>query len=128
MINDLVVPLIGSRPINELTAPEILAVLSRIESRGRLEACHRTKWRIGQIIRYVVATGRVPRDPSGDLRGALKPPKTVNRAAITTSQRFGELLLAIDGYKGQGGTWAAPRLAPLLFVRPGTADSNSHRD
>ncbi len=119
MINDLVVPLIGSRPINELTAPEILAVLRRIEARGRLETCHRTKWRIGQIIRYAVATGRALRDPSGDLRGALTSPKTVNRSAITAPRRFGELLLAIDGYRGQGATWAAMRLAPLVFVRPG---------
>lgn len=52
MIHDLVVPYIGSRPISELTAPEILAVLRRIEARGRLETCHRAKWRIGQIIRY----------------------------------------------------------------------------
>ncbi|MGH8144588.1 MAG: tyrosine-type recombinase/integrase, partial [Steroidobacteraceae bacterium] len=119
MIHDLVVPYIGSRPINELTAPEILAVLRRIEARGRLETCHRAKWRIGQIIRYAVATGRALRDPTGDLRGALKAPKTVNRSAITAPRRFGELLLAIDEYRGQGGTWAALRLAPLLFVRPG---------
>ena len=119
MIHDLVVPHIGSRPINELAAPEILAVLRRIEARGRLETCHRAKWRIGQIIRYAVATGRALRDPTGDLRGALKPPKTVNRSAITAPRRFGELLLAIDEYRGQGGTWAALRLAPLVFVRPG---------
>src|SRR6185437_1286270 len=119
MIHDLLVPYIGSRPINELTAPEILAVLRRIEARGRLETCHRAKWRIGQIIRYAVATGRALRDPTGDLRGALKPPKTVNRSAITAPRRFGDLLLAIDGYQGQGGTWAALRLAPLLFARPG---------
>ena len=119
MIQDLVVPHIGSRPINELTAPEILAVLRRIESRGRLETCHRTKWRIGQIIRYAVATGRALRDPTGDLRGALTSPKTVNRSAITAPRRFGELLLAIDEYRGQGSTWAALRLAPLVFVRPG---------
>jgi integrase len=119
MIQDLVVPHIGSRPINELTAPEILAVLRRIESRGRLETCHRTKWRIGQIIRYAVATGRALRDPTGDLRGALTSPKTVNRSAITTPRRFGELLLAIDEYRGQGSTWAALRLAPLVYVRPG---------
>lgn len=119
MIHDLVVPHIGSRPIDELTAPEILAVLRRIESRGRLETCHRTKWRIGQVIRYAVATGRALRDPTGDLRGALNPPKTVNRSAITAPRRFGELLLAIDDYRGQGPTWAALRLAPLVFVRPG---------
>lgn len=119
MINDLAVPHIGARPIDELTAPEILAVLRRIEARGRLETCHRTKWRIGQIIRYAVATGRATRDPTGDLRGALSAPKAVNRSAITAPLRLGELLLAIDEYRGQGPTWAALRLAPLVFVRPG---------
>jgi integrase len=119
MITDLVVPHIGSRPINELTAPEILAVLRRIETRGRLDTCHRTKWRIGQVIRYAVATGRALRDPTGDLRGALNSPKTVSRSAIAAPRRFGELLLAIDEYRGQGSTWAALRLAPLVFVRPG---------
>ncbi len=119
MLNDLVMPHLGTRPINELTAPEILAVLRRIESRGKLETCHRTKWRIGQIIRYAVATGRAERDPTGDLKGALAAAKTVNRRAITAPRRFGELLLAIDGYVGQGPTWAAMKLAPLVFVRPG---------
>ena len=59
------------------------------------------------------------RDPTGDLRGALTAPVTVNRRAITAPRRFGELLLAIDGYVGQGSIWAAMRLAPLVFVRPG---------
>ncbi len=63
MLNDLVMPHVGAWPINELTAPEILAVLRRIESRGKLETCHRTKWRIGQIIRYAVATGGPPAPP-----------------------------------------------------------------
>jgi integrase len=119
MLNELTLPHIGQRPINELTAPEILAVLRRVEARGRLETCHRIKWRIGQVIRYAIATGRAERDPTGDLRGAINPVRSVNRAAITAPRRFGELLLAIDGYAGQGGTWAALRLAPLVFVRPG---------
>jgi integrase len=119
MLNDLVMPRLGPRPINELSAPEILAVLRRIEARGRHETCHRVKWRIGQVIRYAVATGRAERDPTGDLRGALTSPKTVHRSAITTPRRFGELLLAIEDYAGQGATWAALKLAPLVFVRPG---------
>jgi integrase len=119
MLHELAGPHIGKRPINELTAPEILAVLRRIEARGKHDTCHRTKWRIGQVIRYAIATGRAERDPTGDLRGALTTAKAVNRRAITAPRRFGELLLAIDGYNGQGGTWAALRLAPLVFVRPG---------
>ena len=119
MLNELVMPHLGDRPINELTAPEVLSVLRRIEARGRLETCHRTKWRIGQVIRYAIATGRAQRDPTADLRGALNPVRSVNRAAITAPRRFGELLLAIDGYMGQGTTWGALKLAPLVFVRPG---------
>lgn len=58
MLDDLILPYIGDRPINALTAPEILAVLRRIESRGKHETAHRIKWQFGQIIRYTVATGR----------------------------------------------------------------------
>jgi integrase len=119
MLNELAGTFIKDRPIKELTAPEILGVLRRIEARGRLETCHRTKWRIGQVIRYAIATGRADRDPTADLKGALATPKVVNRRAITAPKRFGELLLALDGYSGQLSTAMALKLAPLVFVRPG---------
>ena len=119
MLDDLILPYLGRRPIRELTAPEILAAVRRIESRGKHETAHRCKWRIGQIIRYAVATGRADRDPTSDLRGALKPVRTINRAAITAPHRVGQLLVAIDSYSGQYTTAAALKLAPLLFVRPG---------
>ena len=119
MLDALIVPYIGDRPINALNAPEILAVLRRIQSRGKHETAHRIKWRIGQIIRYAVATGRAERDPTADLRGALTAVTVINRAAITAPQRFGQLLLAIDGYSGQPSTATALQLAPLVFARPG---------
>ena len=119
MLDDLILPHLGTRSINALTAPEILAVLRRIESRGRHETAHRTKWRIGQIIRYAVATGRAERDPTADLRGALTAVTVTNRAAITAPLRVGQLLLAIEGYSGQPSTAAALKLAPLVFARPG---------
>jgi integrase len=40
-------------------------------------------------------------------------------AAITDPQRVGELLRAIEDYKGMPITRAALQLAPLVFVRPG---------
>ena len=80
---DLLFPYLGSRPITELSAPEILHVLRRLESRGKHETAHRTKQRVSQVIRYAIATGRADRDPTADLRGALTPVTVVNRAAVT---------------------------------------------
>lgn len=76
-------PWLGGRPIAEITAPEVLTVLRRIEARGALDTAHRAHQNCGQIFRYAVATGRAIRDPSGDLRGALPPAKHENFASIT---------------------------------------------
>lgn len=114
-----VFPWIGTRPIREITAPELLTVLRRIESRGALDTAHRAHQNCGQIFRYAVATGRAERDPCGDLRGALPPTKDKHHASIIDPQSIGSLLRAIDGYQGAFVTKCAMRLAPLVFVRPG---------
>lgn len=110
---------IGARPIAEVTAREILALLQKIEATGRHETAHRVKQRIGQVFRYAIATGRAERDPSADLRGALTPVVTTSRAAVTSPDAVADLLRAIYAYQGQPATVAALKLAPLLFVRPG---------
>ncbi len=112
-------PWLGKRSIREIKAIELLQVLRRIESRGALETTHRVMQSCAQVFRYGVATGRVERDPTGDLRGALSPPKGKHRASITEPRRVGELLRAIDTYQGHFITKCALRLAPLVFVRPG---------
>jgi integrase len=112
-------PWIGKRPIAEIKAPELLAVLRRIESRGAQETAHRAKENCGQVFRYAVATGRAERDPTGDLRGALPPPKEKHHASIIEPKKIGPLLRAIDAYEGYFVTKCALRLAPLVFVRPG---------
>ncbi len=112
-------PHLGDRPIAEIKAPELLAVLRRVESRGALESAHRVRIVAGQVFRYAVATGRAERDPSTDLRGALPPSKEKHFAAIIDPKEVGPLLRAIDGYVGYFVTKCALQLAPLLFVRPG---------
>lgn len=106
------------RPIREITAPEVLSVLRAVEQGGRHETTHRVKQRIGQIMRYAIATGRAERDVTADLRGALTSPTTKHHAAITDPAAVGELLRAIEGFSGQPATHAALRLAPYLFQRP----------
>lgn len=114
-----VFPWIGSKPIASVQAPDVLAVLLRIESRGVIETAHRARVNIGQVMRYAVATGRATADPTPSLRGALTPWTSAHRAAITDPDDVGELLRAIDGYAGSHIVRAALRLAPLVFVRPG---------
>lgn len=116
--NDLF-PWIGSRPVSELTAPEILACLRRIEQRGAIDTAHRAHQNVGQILRYAVATGRAERDPSGDLRGALPPAKPGHFAAITDPAQVGALLRKIADVSATFPVYCALRLLPYMFVRPG---------
>jgi len=110
---------IGDRPIDKITAPELLSVLRRVEAGGRYETARRLRSTCGMVFRYAIATGRAERDVSIDLRGALTTPKVTHRAAIVDPAGIGALLRAIDGYDGLLLTTHALRLAPLVFVRPG---------
>ncbi|WP_298831111.1 integrase arm-type DNA-binding domain-containing protein [uncultured Piscinibacter sp.] len=114
-----VFPWLGGRPIGEITAPELLQTLRRIEARGAIETAHRAKQACGQVFRYAIATGRAERNPATDLKDALKPVIVEHMPAITDPKRVGELLRAIAAYKGHQVTRAALQLAPLVFVRPG---------
>jgi integrase len=116
-----VFPWIGTRPIAEINAPELLTVIRRIEGRGVLETAHRALANCGQIFRYAVVTGRAERDPSGDLRGALPQinSRRTHFAAVTEPKQAAALLRALDGYKGTFTVCCALKLAPLFFVRPG---------
>lgn len=112
-------PWLGARSIGEIRAPELLAALRRVESRGALETAHRVRTIAGQVFRYAVATGRAERDPAADLRGALPPATERHHAAVTEPKEVADLLRAIDGYQGGFVVKCALRLAPLFFVRPG---------
>lgn len=112
-------PWIGNKNINDITAPELLTVLRRVENRGALETAHRINQICGQVFRYAIATGRAERDPSGDLKGALPPTRTKHHASIVEPKKIGELLRTINEYSGSFITSTALKLSPLLFVRPG---------
>ena len=114
-----VFPHLGDLPISEISAPDLLDVLKRIESTGKLETCQRIKRICGEVFRFGISTGRCERDPAADLKGALATGKVKHMATITNPKEIAELMKAIDGYSGQFITLFALKLAPLLFVRPG---------
>lgn len=60
------------------------------ERRG--EARKKVAKNCGQIFRYAVATGRVERDPTGDLKGVLLPVKGIHFAAVTDQKKVAGVL------------------------------------
>ena len=112
-------PWIGSRPVADITPPQLLAVIRRTEMRGALDTAHRVKQNCGQVFRYAVATGRAERDPSQDLKDAIPSTRKNHFASITDPVQVAELLRAIQGFKGTFVVQCALRLAPMFFVRPG---------
>ncbi|MDR1535363.1 MAG: integrase arm-type DNA-binding domain-containing protein [Planctomycetota bacterium] len=114
-----VFPQLGRRPLRSVSAPELLAVLRRVESRGAVDMAHRTLSVCGRIFRYAVAAGLADRDVAADLRGALGVAARRNFSALTDPAGIGRLLCDIEDFSGRPSVRLALRLSPLLFVRPG---------
>jgi integrase len=116
--NDLF-PWLGARPIGEITAPELLASLTRIEQRGAIETAHRALQNFGQVARYAIQTGRAVRDISSDLRGALTPWRPTQYAHVVEPGQIAIQLRKIHDCTGTFPVMCALRLVPQLFARIG---------
>lgn len=114
-----VFPWLGRRPITEIDAPEILAVLKRIDSRGARFTAHKVRSKISMVFRYGIRQGVCKADPAQALIGAIPPPTTTHMASITDPAKVGEMLRAFDGFSGTFHVLCALKLAPMLFCRPG---------
>jgi integrase len=112
-----VFPQIGSRPITEVDAPELLDVLRRVEKRGVIETARRLRQTCGQVFRYAIATGRAENDPSVALRGALGSPGRPRGHRAMALSEAPEFLRAIEAYNGDPRTRLALRLMVLTFAR-----------
>ena len=112
-------PWLGERRLADIEPVELLATLRKVEQRGAIETADRGLMLARQVWRYGVATGRVPRDVTADLKGALSPYRGKHFAAITDPEKLGELIRAIRAYRGGPIVRAALQLAPMLFQRPG---------
>ncbi len=119
-IEDLARPL-HNRPIDQITAAELLHLLKPIERSGRRETAKKLRATISAIFRLAMVTMRAPADPSAALKDALLPPKVKGRAAITDEKEFGKLLRRLDEYTGWPVIPAAMKFQVLTCTRPGEA-------
>jgi integrase len=110
-------PQIGSRPIADIGAPELLEALRKVEKRGVPETARRLRQTCGQVFRYAIATGRAKDDPAPALRGALGSPGRRRGHRAMTLNEVPNFLTALEGYDGDPRTRLALRLMVLTFAR-----------
>jgi len=111
-------PWLGKKPISNITAPDMLDALKRVQKLNKLETAHRTLQTAGQVFRYAVQSGRAIRDITVDLKGALPATTVKHMAAFTEPKQVAELLRAIDSFNGTFTVHCALKLSPLVFARP----------
>lgn len=109
-------PQIGTKPIADITAPDLLRTLRIIEARGAHELAHRCKQSCGQIFMYAIATGKADRNPAADLQGALKSHVKKTYAHLKEVD-LPEFLKKLEAYTGTPQTKLAVELLMLTFVR-----------
>jgi integrase len=110
-------PLLGKRPIAEIEPLEVLDAIRKIEDRDAIETAKRVMQIASNIFCYGVATARCGRDPTGDLRGALKPPKPPKHRAALPAQELSRFMRALEVYDGDIATKLGLKLLVLTFVR-----------
>lgn len=114
-----VFPYIGVRDIGEITAPEMLAVLKRIDTRSPVTA-RKAYSACKQIFFHAIVSGRAKTNPTDGLTALLSPRRVKHMAAPTSLPEVKRLLRCIAGYTGTFTVRCALMLSPLFFVRPGT--------
>ena len=112
-------PWIGERPIEHIHAMELLAALHKVEERGAMETADRALMLARQVWEYWLPTAGVEqRNITEGLKARLTPYRSKSFAAIVEPKRFGDLMRAIQSYKGGPIVRTALQLAPLLYQRP----------
>ena len=120
LVND-VYPLIGSIPVSQLNAPDVMRVLRRLEARGVTDTVKRVKQIISRVMSFAVTDGLAQDNPTAHIknRDSFEQKVAKHHAAIVEPVAFGGLLRSIRGYTGHATSCNALQLSPLLFVRPG---------
>ncbi|GHC97359.1 tyrosine-type recombinase/integrase [Novosphingobium pokkalii] len=110
---------VGHLPIADITPPDLLNVLRKVESEGKRETARRTRAFASRVFRHGAVLGLCKNDPAALLDDALAAPLVKHRAAILEPGKLGVLLRAIDEFTGTKVVKLAMQILPHVFLRPG---------
>ncbi len=111
-------PMLGTFEVSKITPPLVFSALKKVEGRGAFETAHRVWSTANQIFRFAKSLGMVDNVCTDTLKENLQKPTRRHFAAIIKPVEFGDLMLAMDSYRGSEIVQIALMLAPLLFQRP----------
>ena len=113
-----VFPHIGFRPISDITAPELVAMLNVIQKRGVVDIARRALQTSNQVFRYAITNGLAVNNSAAAIKPSdvLQSRAKVNLARVDASE-LPQLLRQIDAYRGTPATRFAIKLMAQTFVR-----------
>jgi integrase len=114
-----ILPCLGARPVAEIEAPEVVAMMRAMEERGVSDLAKRARETVGQIFRYAIAHRYAKHNPAAEIKPGdiLKTTRKVNFARIDATKELADLLRSIEVYRGTPVTRLAMKLLALTFVR-----------
>ena len=118
ILNSYLLPMLGKRPVREITTQELLNLLLDIE-KEKPETAYQSKGIAGQILQFAVTRGDADFNIAYNLRNALKPRHKIHRAALTAPKDIAELMIRFEAYKGSDVVRAALWFSLYTFQRPG---------
>ena len=116
--NDLI-PGIGSRTLKDITRPDLVELVRKVEARGTLNAAGKIRQWLHQIFRYGLAKGVVDTNPATDLDVVAAPARAPRHHPHVALSELPELLTKCDSANINTLTRYAIRLLVLTAVRPG---------
>lgn len=115
-----VFPEIGGRPVSEIQAPELVAMVKKISARGAVDIAKRAYQTCSQVFRYAIAHGLAQRNPAADVKpGDVLPARRQEHYARVDGRDLPTLMRHIEAYQGSVTTRLAMKLMALTFVRTG---------
>lgn len=114
-----ILPTLGAKQINDVTAQMLLVELRKVEARGAIETAHAIRGRLSKVFAFAIGEGVAELNPAEMIKAAMKPiPKGGHRPAADTLDGARKVMTATEGIPAYPLTRLALRFLALTAVRP----------
>lgn len=109
-------PVIGGKPLADITPADVLTVMKAIEARGVARSASYVRLLVSQVYQHAIRNLLADYDPAQSLRGALVMPEVKHHAPLA-ARDIPAFIEALDAYPGRLQTKLGIKVLLLTFVR-----------